>query len=86
MKTDENSNSIPKETLSKRKRNEGVEFVNRKFNYKECIICFNLVLNLSDHVQRFHKVKKSDPRYDNYVRDPPVIPLCYTKLEFGRRK
>ena len=57
--------------------------VSRKENYKRCIICSKLVINLSDHVRNTHKIKSDDAMYSFYVKEPPVVPACYTKLELS---
>ena len=35
-------------------------------------------------MKKVHKINNDDPNYDSYVRDPPVIPKCYTKKVDGK--
>ena len=68
----------------KREEPANLKLVARKSNYKRCIICNNLYLNLPDHVNKFHKISRTEASYDHLVRDPPTIPRCYTKVLEGR--
>ena len=68
----------------KLKRASNVSMVSRKGNLKQCILCKGLFINLSDHVKKVHDIKISNPLYDSYVREPPVVPKCYTKKVNGK--
>ena len=57
--------------------------VNRKSNYKECIICKRLIKNMSAHVQEKHKIKKTDGNYKDCVYHCPVVPGCFVKFTNG---
>ena len=75
---------LPKKLRSKRENPTSLKLVARKSNYKKCGLCDNLYLNLPDHVNKFHKISRTDAIYDNLVRDPPTIPRCYTKNADGK--
>jgi len=68
---------------AKKETYRNTQLVNRKNNYKQCLLCQKLVKNLSQHVSLTHKIKSSDPDYDHYVCDPEVIPACYIKMVGG---
>ena len=57
----------------------------RKYNFKSCMLCSKIVMNLSDHVRNTHKIESTHDMYNSYVRDPPVIPAVYTKILNGVR-
>ena len=57
--------------------------VNRKSNYKECLMCKKLYKNMCAHVQDKHKVKKTDANYKNLVYHSPVVPSIYVKYTDG---
>lgn len=75
---------MKKDDYKKNTKESHVGLVKRKTNYKECVLCRNIYLNLSDHVVKAHRFSRSDPRYDEYGREPPVIPKCYTKFVNGK--
>jgi hypothetical protein len=59
---------------------ENTRLVNRKFNYKECILCDKLCMNISDHINGVHDIKRLNPLFQKYVCDSKVVPKVYTKL------
>lgn len=65
----------------KRKVFQNTNLVNKKNNYKLCLICGSLCLNMSDHVKNTHKISKENSQYDHYVKNAEIILKCYTKLE-----
>ena len=65
------------------KRNSATDMVNRKNNYKICILCGKLYLNMSQHVFKTHKINRNDEKYKHYVCDAEVVPRCYIKSENG---
>ena len=71
--------------VTKRKLHNPIGQVCRKGNFKECLLCCRLFVNLSDHVFKTHKIQRSDPSFHHYVTTPVVVPDCYTKVEAGRR-
>ena len=61
------------------KSNPSTFLVNRKDNYKKCSICGKLVLNMTNHIQRTHSIKKEDPSYKSLVTQCEVVPQCFIK-------
>lgn len=59
--------------------------VSRKYNYKKCILCEGLYLNLSDHIFKSHGISRDSDEYSHYVRAPKVIPKVFTKLNGTKR-
>ena len=83
---DEPAMNAEKEELKKNRANkfQNTKLVNRKNNYKKCIECHKLVMNISDHVLKTHKVLKSDKNYKNMVHNAPVVNKICTKVVDGK--
>ena len=75
--------SKPSASLSKEMKSNTC-LVNRKLNYKICPICKNLYMNMTDHLQHAHKMKKTDPDYEKFVTTCKIVPRCYTKIVKGK--
>ena len=84
MNEDSSAEEPSKKDRVKREESSSLKLVARKANYKKCVICGNLYLNLPDHVQKYHNIARIDASYDTFVRDPPAIPRCYTKCVGGK--
>lgn len=70
----------------KQRAHQNTEMVSRRHNYKRCLLCSRLVLNLSEHVTSVHKItRQTNANYDHYVSDAPCFPKNYTKLKDGVR-
>ena len=70
--------------LTELKINEHFEdFKNVKMNYKFCVICKSLMLNLCDHLRHTHGLLKDDQEYFNAMRSVTIIPACVVK-KFGK--
>lgn len=65
---------------SKPNRHQNTHLVSRKHNYKRCIICQKLVLNISEHVSQVHKISRDNSRYEYYVKETSVVPKVFTKI------
>ena len=77
--------SLPKDDEKKINRNMHLNDAYRKNNFKECLKCSRLVINMSDHLSKYHKLSKTDLDYKKLVTQCPVIPLCLTEEKEGRR-
>ena len=72
--------------VTKVKKYQNTAMVNRKGNYKECILCSKLCVNISDHIANTHKISKSDDKYGSLVRNSQLVPRLYTKTVMGKPK
>jgi hypothetical protein len=66
-------------TKTKPRKYQNTGLINRKNNYKQCMLCEGLSMNLPDHMKKVHSMPLSDPRYEKCIKEPGVIPKCYTK-------
>ena len=55
------------------------DFDNKKLNYKYCIICKSLILNLCNHLYTTHGLMKHDSEYQNAMTSTTVVPACMVK-------
>ena len=62
---------------------KNTHLVNRKSNYKRCVLCEKLFVNIYDHLRNIHKLKREDPRYTDYISKCEVIPKVLTKIANG---
>ena len=71
----------------KTKRNvvNKTSLVSRKHNYKKCLLCEGLYLNLSDHIFKTHGVSRDNEEYSHLVKTPRVIPKIFTKMSGTKR-
>lgn len=44
--------------------NKQTALVSRKYDYKECLVCKKLYLNLPDHLTKTHKISRSNENYE----------------------
>ena len=58
--------------------------VNRKNNLKKCSICCRLVMNISQHIAKVHKVDRKESRFAHLIAKSETILKCYTKIENGK--
>lgn len=70
--------------LNRKKKFQNTALVSRKNNYKECILCGNLVINMSDHLLKTHKISKSDTKYKSLIYEANVVLKLHTKLKDGK--
>jgi hypothetical protein len=75
----EHGNEHDTQRKSKPAKYQNTALVNRKHNYKQCVLCQSITINLPDHVKKVHDMNRNDPAYDKCVKEPPVIPKCYTQ-------
>ena len=72
--------------MVKMKGDEKTNLVSRKHNWKMCVLCDTLQLNMTTHLKATHKIsKETDPAiYRTYLNDSKVVPKCYLKKVNGR--
>ena len=68
---------------SRSNRYRNTSLVNRKENYRQCVLCAKLCRNISEHLHSVHKLDRSLPIYQTYLNDCKDIPKLYTKQEKG---
>lgn len=73
-------------SLKKVKKNvyQNTNLVNRKQNYKKCIICKTLCMNISQHLCKTHKLNSKDLSFKQHIIDSITIPKCHTKIVNGK--
>ena len=64
----------------KAKRPTLTHLVNRKNNYKSCSICGILVMNISQHISKKHKMERSERKFLECIEMSETVPKCYTKI------
>lgn len=58
-------------------------FATRKDNPKRCLLCSKLLMNISDHLMKFHKLDKTSTSYHHNLTNSPTVPKCFTKYVEG---
>lgn len=74
---------MPSTSIGKNPKRVTDNFSDRKHNPKQCKVCDKLVMNLSDHLVKVHKLDRLSPGFKETIRDSPTVPKCYTKIVHG---
>jgi len=58
--------------------------VSRKGNFKQCSLCAILVMNISQHLLKSHKLSITEDKYKTALKASAVVPRCFVKFNGGK--
>ena len=70
-------------TKNKRNHYKCTNLVNRRSNYKQCLLCSRLYKNMTAHIKEKHKISSEDKRYKYYITECQVVPSCFVVIKNG---
>ena len=70
--------------MTKKRSFRNTALVAKKSNYKRCIECDKLILNLSDHLIKTHKFNKSSDEYRHIMANSKLVLKIHTKCVDGK--
>ena len=87
MNRNTSSETEPNESDAHPKRykreNKVTGLVKKKDNFKQCKICSKLVINMTNHIKKTHKISKEHCRYHSLITTCEVVPRCLVSFQNG---